>query len=123
MIMKRSWIAILTLLTHLVDQHAQRTIEYLKEENRILLQKLGKKRLKLTDQERRRLAVKAKPLGRKLLAETTSLFSAETILGWYRKLVGQKYDGSANRKGGRPKVSKEIIDLVLRFKKENPQWG
>jgi hypothetical protein len=51
------------------------------------------------------------------------LFSADTILGWYRKLVGQKYDGSANRKGGRPKVNKEIIDLVLRFKKENPQWG
>jgi hypothetical protein len=70
MIMKRSWIAILTLLTHLVDQHAQRTIEYLKEENRILLQKLGKKRLKLTDQERRRLAVKAKPLGRMYLSSS-----------------------------------------------------
>jgi transposase InsO family protein len=67
--------------------------------------------------------VKAKPLGRKLLAETTTLFSADTILGWFRKLVGRKYDGSANRKGGRPKVCKEIIDLVLRFKKENPQWG
>jgi hypothetical protein len=63
MIMKRPWMAILTLLTHLVDQHAQRTIEYLKEENRILLQKLGKKRLKLTDLERRRLAMKAKLLG------------------------------------------------------------
>ena len=45
MIMKRSWIAILTLLTQLVDQHAQRTIEYLKEENKILYHKLGKKRL------------------------------------------------------------------------------
>jgi putative transposase len=123
MMMKRSWIAILTILTQLVDQHAQRTIEYLKEENKILYHKLGKKRLVLTDQERRRLAVKAKPLGRKLLAETTTLFSADTILGWFRKLVGQKYDGSANCKGGRPKVGKEIIDLVLRFKKENPRWG
>ena len=59
MIMKRSWIAILTLLTQLVDQHAQQTIEYLKEENRILLHRLGRKRLILTDQERRILAVKA----------------------------------------------------------------
>ncbi len=69
------------------------------------------------------MAVKAKFLGRKLLAETTTLFSADTILGWWRKLVGRKYDGSANRKSGRPKISKEIIDLALRFKKENPQWG
>lgn len=113
----------MTMLTYLVDKHAQQTIEYLKEENKILYQKLGRKRLILTDQERRRLAVKAKPLGRRLLAETTTSFSADTILGWYRKLVGQKYDGSKNRKGGRPKVSKEIVDLVLRFKKENPQWG
>jgi len=111
------------MLTYLVDKHAQQTIEYLKEENKILFHKLGKKRLRLTDQERRRLAVKARPLGRKLLAETTTLFSADTILGWWRKLVGRKYDGSRNRKGGRPKVSKEIIDLVLRFKEENPQWG
>ena len=63
MMMKRSWIAILTLLTFLVDKHTQQTIDYLKEENRILYQKLGKKRLILTDQERRILAVKAKPLG------------------------------------------------------------
>ncbi len=47
----------MTLLTQRVDQHAQRTIEYLKEENRILLHRLGRKRLILTDQERRILAV------------------------------------------------------------------
>lgn len=121
--MKRSWIAILTILTCLLDKRAQQAIAYLKEENKILRQKIGTKRLVLTDQERRRLAVKAKPLGRKLLSQTTDILSAGTILGWYRKLVGCKYVGSENRKGGRPKVSKEIIDLVLRFKKENPQWG
>jgi hypothetical protein len=24
---------------------------------------------------------------------------------------------------GRPKISQEIIDLVIRFKEENPRWG
>jgi hypothetical protein len=72
MIMKRSWIAILTLLTQLVDQHAQRTIEYLKEENKILYHKLGKKRLILTDQERRRLAEMAPSHGLEIITSVPS---------------------------------------------------
>ena len=46
------------------------------------------------------------------------------MLGWYRKLVAQKYDGSENCKNpGRPKISQDIIDLVIRFKKENSHLG
>lgn len=85
--------------------------------------KNGGKRVLLTDSQRRRLAVKAKALGSKLLSETTELFSPATILGWYKKLIARKYDGSANRKGGRPKVTQEKIDLVLKLAKENPGWG
>lgn len=78
----------------------------------------------LDNRQRMKLAAKAKRLTRELLEETTILFTPETVLGWYRRLIAQKYDGSANRKTpGRPRISREIIDLVIRFKEENPHWG
>ena len=71
-----------------------------------------------------RLAAKAKQLTRELLEQTTVLFTPDTVMAWYRKLIAQKYDGSKNCKHpGRPKISQEIIDLVIRFKQENPRWG
>jgi putative transposase len=39
-------------------------IDYLREENRVLREQLGDKRLRFSDDQRRRLAVKAKGLGR-----------------------------------------------------------
>ena len=117
----------MTLLTRLLDKKHVQAIEYLKEENRILRElihdKYGAKRILLTDRQRKRLAAKAKPLGRKGLEETTDLFCLATILGWYRKLIARKFDGSENRKGGSPKVSQEKIDWVLKMAKENPFWG
>lgn len=59
-----------------------------------------------------------------MLEHCTVLFTPDTIMGWYNTLVAQKYDGSQNRASpGRPQLSQEIIDLVIRFKKENPRWG
>ena len=43
-----------------VNRHQQEVIEYLQEENRGLREQLGGKRLRFTDQQRRRLAVKAR---------------------------------------------------------------
>ena len=121
------FLTLLTLLTRLMDKKHVQTIEYLKEENRILRElihdKYGAKRILLTDRQRKRLAAKAKPLGRKGLEETTDLFCPATILGWYRKLIARKFDGSENRKGSSPKVSQEKIDWVLKMAKENPFWG
>ena len=52
------------------------------------------------------------------------LFTPDTILGWFRTLISQKYNGSSHRgKVGRPQITPEIIDLVNRFKEENPRWG
>ena len=48
----------------------------------------------------------------------------DTILGWYRKLIANKFDGSRfRRRVGRPKVDEEIERLVVRMAKENPSWG
>ena len=81
-------------------------------------------RIKLTNKQRVRIAAKAKKLSKKMLDDCTLLFSADTILGWYRKLIAQKYDGSENRRNAdRPQLASQVIDLVIKFKKENPRWG
>src|SRR5215472_7900289 len=77
-------------------------IEYLREENRVLREQLGGRRVRINDNQRRRLAVKAKALGRKALAEVASIVTPETLLAWPRKLIAQKYEGTAHRSPGRP---------------------
>ena len=70
------------------------------------------------------LAVKAKLLGRKALAELTTIVMPDTTLRGHRKLVAQKWDDShRRRKLGRPCTAREIQALVLRFARENADWG
>jgi putative transposase len=88
-----------------------------------LLKKLGKKRLLLDDDQRRRLAVKAHAIGRKALHELTTIVTPETILRWHRQLVAKKFDSSDKRKPGRPCIRQEVVDAIVRFANENPTWG
>src|SRR3954462_7634136 len=76
-------------------------IEYLREENRVLREQLGHRRLRFNDDQRRRLAVRAKGLGRKLLAAVASLVTPDTLLAWHGKLIARKYDGDDKRRPGR----------------------
>jgi putative transposase len=80
-----------------MNQRQQQTIEYLREENRVLREQLGDRRVRFNDDQRRRLAVRAKGLGRKLLAEVATLVTPDTLLVWHRKLIAQKYDGHNKR--------------------------
>jgi putative transposase len=98
-------------------------IDYLREENRVLREQLGTKRLRFTDEQRRRLAAKAKGLGRKLLVELGTIVTPETLLAWHRRLIAQKYDGSKRRGPGRPRKAPEIETLVVRMANENHTWG
>jgi putative transposase len=106
-----------------MNQHQLQMIEYLREENRVLREQLGGRRLRFNDDQRRRLAAKAKGLGRKLLAEMATIVTPETLLAWHRKLIAQKYDGSGRRGLGRPRVAGEIEALVVRLTQENLDWG
>ena len=72
-------------------------IEYLKEEIRVLRERIGGKRLRFTEVQRRRLAAKAKQVGREMLKKLTTLVTPDTLLRWYWKLIVQKYDGSEKR--------------------------
>src|SRR5215510_2106549 len=65
----------------------QQVIEYLIEENRVLREQIGRRRLRFTDNQRRRLAAKAKKLGRKVLAQVATVVTPETLLAWHRKLI------------------------------------
>ena len=91
------WEFLLITLSGWMNRHQQRVIDYLIEENRILKGKICGKRIRFTDNERRRLAVKAKALGRKLLGKVASVASPDTILAWHRKLVAKKWDYSSKR--------------------------
>jgi transposase InsO family protein len=106
-----------------VNRHQEDVIEYLKEENRVLRQQLGQRRLNLDDDQRRRLAVKGKALGLDVLRATAGIVTPDTIVRWYRQLVARKYDGSKRRSPGRPRVRSEIADLVVRVASENPRYG
>jgi hypothetical protein len=106
-----------------LNQRQQQVIEYLIEENRVLREQIGHRRLRFSDNQRRRLAAKAKKLGRKVLAQIATIVTPGTLLAWHRKLIANKYDGSAFRTGGRPRMSTEITNLVVRMAEENHGWG
>ena len=113
----------LLLVSGWVNRQQQAVIDYLLEENRILRAAHGPRRLCLTDDQRRRLAVKGKVLGRRRLADIAGIVTPDTILRWYRRLVAQKYDGSNKRRPGRPSTKPDIAALVVRMANENPSWG
>jgi putative transposase len=112
----------LLLFSGWVNRHQQAVIDYLLEENRVLRAMNGSRRLRLTDDQRRRLAVKGKILGRRQLAAVAGIVTPDTILRWYRRLVAKKYDGSKTRPG-RPPTKPDIAALVVRMATENPTWG
>jgi len=107
-----------------INQQQEDVIDYLREEVRILKELNGKKRLRFTDEQRRRLARKAKRIGFGRLKEIVGLVTPQTLLAWHRKLIAKKYDSSGKRrKVGRPPTKDEIRDLVIKLAKENRSWG
>ncbi|MDG2222067.1 MAG: carboxypeptidase-like regulatory domain-containing protein, partial [Rubripirellula sp.] len=119
------WQLMLIILASWANRQQQEVIEYLRTENAVLKEKFSKKRILLTDDQRRRLAVKGKLLGRKQLEQVGTLFTPDTILRWHRQLVANKWDYSdrKEKRPGRPRIRQVIIDLTIKFAKENPTWG
>ena len=106
-----------------VDQELLLRNEFLIAENRILKAQI-KGRLLLSDADRATLGEIGYRLGRKALEDVANAARPDTILGWYRKLVARKFDGSkARRRPGRPRIDVAIEQLIVRMAKENPGWG
>ena len=83
----------------------------------------GGKRLRFTDAQRGRLALKAKALSRRALAALDPLVTPDTLCRWFRKYAGAKYDSSAVRRPGRPPKPEIVRELVVRLANENAGWG
>ena len=97
-------------------------ISYLLEENRTLRAQIGHRPLHLNDDQRRRLAVLGRRLGRARLRTLASLVTPDTLLRWHRQLVARTWTYPRHSRG-RARVLQEIQRLVVRIANENPTWG
>ena len=61
-------------------------IDYLQAENRVLREQLGPRRLRFTDDQRIRLAARAKCLGRRVLQQFETIVSPDTPARLVQKL-------------------------------------
>jgi len=118
------WQLLLLILAGWINRQQQETIEYLRTENKILKESHARRRIRLNDDQRRRLAIKGKILGRKVLGEIATIVTPDTIMRWHWILIAQKWDYSHRRKHvGRPPVSQAIVELAVRVAQECPTWG
>ena len=114
---------IILLVAGWVNRQQLAQIEYLIEENAVLREHLPGRRIRFTDSQRRRLALKAQALGRRSLKQIAGIVTPDTLLRWYRTLIARKYDGSTKRGAGRPRTKPDIAGLIATMANGNPTWG
>ncbi|MGB1275929.1 MAG: hypothetical protein ACPG77_09280, partial [Nannocystaceae bacterium] len=115
---------LLFIVAGFLERKQADALAYVLEENRVLREQLGGRRVRLTDVQRRRLGRKGRLLSRSELRRLAKIATPETILGWYRRLVARKYDGSKKRRRmGRPRTRPDVVALVVKMAKDNPTWG
>src|SRR5205807_10416237 len=104
-----------------LDRQEREALAYLIEENRVLRAQLGGRRLRLTDDDRRRLAVRAFRLGRQALRQVATIVTPDTLLRWHQRLVACKWTHA--RRSQPRRVLAEIRRLVVGIAEDNPTWG
>jgi transposase InsO family protein len=113
---------VLMVLTGWLERRERQAIAYLIEENRLLRRQLGGRRLRLTDDDRRRLAARTHRVGRRALRDLATIATPDTLLRWHRQLIARKWT-HARAAVNRRQVLDEIRRLVVRMADENPTWG
>jgi hypothetical protein len=82
---------LLLTVTGWLDRREREMLAYLIEENRVLRRQLGGQRLRLTDDDRRKLAARAYRLGRRALRDVATIVTPVTLLRWHRQLIARKW--------------------------------
>jgi hypothetical protein len=92
------------------------------EENRALRRQVGGRCVRLTDDDRRRLAARAYRLGRRALRDVATIVTPDTLLRGHQQLIARKwtYAKTGTRRRG---VLAEIRQLVGQMAEENPTWA
>jgi hypothetical protein len=111
-----------TALCSWIVRERDGVIAFLREENRVLRAHLRGRRLQLSDEERRRLAVVGHQLGRAALAQVATIATADTILRWHRELTARRCL-QPPRRSGRLRVEAAVRSLIRRMATENATWG
>ena len=107
---------ILVSLAGWMNRQQQHMIEYLQEEIRVLKEQQGDGRPIVTDEQRVRLARKAKRIRFGRLSDIANLVTPQTLLKWHRKLIAKKYDSSGvRRRVGRPPAAEALRNLVIKM--------
>ena len=112
---------VLCVLTGWLDRRERDAVAYLIEENLLLRRQLGTARVRLTDDDRRRLAARAYRVGRRALREIATIATPDTLLRWHRQLIARKWTYAS--RPGRRGILLEVRRLVVRMAEENPTWG
>jgi len=105
-----------------VNREQLKVIDYLQDENQTLRQLIKKQRIRLSLEDRRRLGVKGRAIGRRKLDEIATIARADTILGWFRELVAEKWTFPHKRRG-RPRTRRDVRQLLVKMATENLTWG
>jgi transposase len=113
----------LMVLAGWLARQEREALAYLMEENRLLRRQLGGRRLRLTDEDRRRLAARAHRLSRRSLREVATIVAPDTLLRWHRQLIARKWTYAKRAEGRRRGVLGDIRHLIIRMAEENPTWG
>src|SRR5262245_11459640 len=113
---------LLLIITGWLNRREREILAYLIEENRVLRRQVGGRRLRLTDDDRRKLAAPAHRLDRQALRQVATLVTPDTLLRWHRQLIARKWT-SPKKTTRRRGVLTEIRQLVGRMANENPTWG
>jgi hypothetical protein len=112
---------LLLTITGWLDCREREALAYLVEENRILRQQIGQRRLKFTDDDRRRLARRAHRLGREALRDLATIVTPDTLLRWHRQLVMRKWTPNHSDWGRALPTSRDGVLRALPSREESPR--
>jgi len=88
---------VVTFVAGWMNQHQHHVIDYLAEENRVLREQIGTRRIRFSDDQRRRLAAKAKKLGRKVLSSGCDYRDSGDSVGLARRRSEPQGGGRTHR--------------------------